>query len=37
MQVKVKITEGDTSKLVVGMGGEIEIKRRIKTQIFNYT
>jgi membrane fusion protein (multidrug efflux system) len=29
MQVKVKITEGDTSKLVVGMGGEIEIKRKI--------
>ncbi len=28
MQVKVKITEGDISKLVVGMGGEIEIKRR---------
>jgi len=27
MQVKVKITEGDISKLVVGMGGEIEIKR----------
>ncbi|BAT71879.1 multidrug resistance protein A [Thermosulfidibacter takaii ABI70S6] len=26
--VKVKITEGDISKLVVGMGGEIEIKRR---------
>ena len=27
MQVKVKITEGDVSKLIVGMGGEIEIKR----------
>ncbi len=26
--VKVRITEGDISKLVVGMGGEIEIKRR---------
>ena len=25
--VKVRITEGDISKLVVGMGGEIEIKR----------
>lgn len=30
MQVKVRITEGDISKLVVGMGGEIEIKRRKK-------
>ncbi len=27
MQVKVRITSGDISKLVVGMGGEIEIKR----------
>ena len=26
--VKVKITKGDTSRLVAGMGGEIEIKRR---------
>ncbi len=26
--VKVKITKGDISKLVVGMGGEIEIKRK---------
>ncbi len=25
--VKVRITKGDVSKLVVGMGGEIEIKR----------
>ncbi len=28
MQVKVKITKGDISKLIVGMGGEIEIKRK---------
>ncbi len=28
MQVKVKITKGDVSKLVIGMGGEIEIKRK---------
>ncbi len=26
--VKVKITKGDVSKLVIGMGGEIEIKRQ---------
>jgi membrane fusion protein (multidrug efflux system) len=28
MQVKVKITKGDVSKLLIGMGGEIEIKRK---------
>ncbi len=28
MQVKVRITKGDVSKLVIGMGGEIEIKRK---------
>ncbi len=27
MQVKVKIVKGDVNKLVVGMGGEVEIKR----------
>ncbi len=30
IQVKVRITKGDVSKLVVGMGGEVEIKRRKK-------